>query len=418
MKQTMKPFLLSAVILLLAGCLGDISNEVDEGRTEYQPNQVDVQTTTNQLANNYYRAAIVDGKYQPSSSASTYYAVNSARNIRALEDGLLRMSQSIFPTDQYFMREGQVLDRETLTSWVGRESATNPEGLNPALPEIESITEETSELNMEEATLEDGSPANDLNEAANLETTTTEVDSQVTDVAPTPVYLSQIMEKNLLVETEEGYSLSGIVIGLAMNSVYEYQDSEGVIHTQEISVGEMRERGRQLANIIVGRLRNSQDLRSVPIAVGIFRNAPNEEIVGGTFLLDGISREGNSVTDWTEINEYRIALPILNPQDGDEQFNYFDNFRQQIVNFFPNLNGIVGEALYINDGLAALHIEIVTQFYQKSEIIALEQHITDVAQSTLPGGIEIEIKITSDVGVEGYVGRPAGATQFESHVFN
>ena len=138
----------------------------------------------------------------------------------------------------------------------------------------------------------------------------------------------------------------------------------------------------------------------------------------GTFLLDGISREGNSVTDWTEINEYRIALPILNPQDGDEQFSYFDNFRQQIVNFFPNLNGIVGEALYINDGLAALHIEIVTQFYQKSEIIALEQHITDVAQSTLPGGIEIEIKITSDVGVEGYVGRPAGATQFESHVFN
>ena len=271
---------------------------------------------------------------------------------------------------------------------------------------------------MEEATLEDGSPADELNEAANLETTTTEVDSQVTDVAPTPVYLSQIMEKNLLVETEEGYSLSGIVIGLAMNSVYEYQDSEGVIHTQEISVGEMRERGRQLANIIVGRLRNSQDLRSVPIAVGIFRNAPNEEIVGGTFLLDGISREGNSVTDWTEINEYRIALPILNPQDGDEQFSYFDNFRQQIVNFFPNLNGIVGEALYINDGLAALHIEIVTQFYQKSEIIALEQHITDVAQSTLPGGIEIEIKITSDVGVEGYVGRPAGATQFESHVFN
>ena len=229
MKQTMKPFLLSAVILLLAGCLGDISNEVDEGRTEYQPNQVDVQTTTNQLANNYYRAAIVDGKYQPSSSASTYYAVNSARNIRALEDGLLRMSQSIFPTDQYFMREGQVIGRETLTSWVGRESETNPEGLNPALPEIESIAEETSELNMEEATLEDGSPADELNDAANLETTTTEVDSQVTDVAPTPVYLSQIMEKNLLVETEEGYSLSGIVVGLAMNSVYELS----LIHISE-----------------------------------------------------------------------------------------------------------------------------------------------------------------------------------------
>ncbi|MGO1432212.1 MAG: CamS family sex pheromone protein, partial [Ruoffia tabacinasalis] len=239
----------------------------------------------------------------------------------------------------------------------------------------------------------------------------------VTNVQSTPIYLSQVAEKNLMVETEEGFALGGIVLGLAMNSTYEYTDADGVIHEQEISVGEMRERGRQFANIIVGRLRNTEELRSVPIVVGIYRAAPSDEVVGGTYVLDGISREGNSVTDWTENNEYRIALPIIEASDQSDQYAYFDNFNNEIINFFPNLNGISGEALYIDGGLASLNVEIVSQFYKQTEITALTQHITDVSQRTLPEGVAIEIKVISDAGVEAYVGRPAGATQYQSHIF-
>lgn len=398
---------------MLVGGVTQVKSQAQEDEPT-NPDEVTVQTTTNQLSSEFYRAVIIDGQYQIGASASSNNNLSSAANSRAFEEGLLRISKQVFPTEQYFMQEGQIIDEATMTSWLARESATNPEGLNPALPE--EVAETQSSLEESLASEESVDPADDPEDVT--EEGAEENEQIVTNVQSTPIYLSQVSEKNLMVETEDGFALGGIVLGLAMNSTYEYTDADGVIHKQEISVGEMRERGRQFANIIVGRLRNTEELRSVPIVVGIYRTAPSEEVVGGTYVLDGISREGNSVTDWTENNEYRIALPIIEASDQSDQYAYFDNFNNEIINFFPNLNGISGEALYIDGGLASLNVEIVSQFYKQTEITALTQHITDVSQRTLPEGVAIEIKVISDAGVEAYVGRPAGATQYQSHIFN
>lgn len=398
--------------LMLTGGVTQVRSQAQEDEPT-NPDEVTVQTTTNQLSSEFYRAVIIDGQYQIGASASSNNNLSSAANSRAFEEGLLRISKQVFPTEQYFMQEGQIIDEATMTSWLARESATNPEGLNPALPE--EVAETQSSLEESLASEESVDPADDPEDVT--EEGAEENEQIVTNVQSTPIYLSQVSEKNLMVETEDGFALGGIVLGLAMNSTYEYTDADGVIHKQEISVGEMRERGRQFANIIVGRLRNTEELRSVPIVVGIYRTAPSEEVVGGTYVLDGISREGNSVTDWTENNEYRIALPIIEASDQSDQYAYFDNFNNEIINFFPNLNGISGEALYIDGGLASLNVEIVSQFYKQTEITALTQHITDVSQRTLPEGVAIEIKVISDAGVEAYVGRPAGATQYQSHIF-
>lgn len=398
--------------LMLTGGVTQVRSQAQEDEPT-NPDEVTVQTTTNQLSSDFYRAVIIDGQYQIGASASSNNNLSSAANSRAFEEGLLRISKQVFPTEQYFMQEGQIIDEATMTSWLARESATNPEGLNPALPEEDAETQSSLEESL--ASEESVDPADDPEDVT--EEGAEENEQIVTNVQSTPIYLSQVAEKNLMVETEEGFALGGIVLGLAMNSTYEYTDADGVIHKQEISVGEMRERGRQFANIIVGRLRNTEELRSVPIVVGIYRTAPSDEVVGGTYVLDGISREGNSVTDWTENNEYRIALPIIEASDQSDQYAYFDNFNNEIINFFPNLNGISGEALYIDGGLASLNVEIVSQFYKQTEITALTQHITDVSQRTLPEGVAIEIKVISDAGVEAYVGRPAGATQYQSHIF-
>lgn len=398
--------------LMLTGGVTQVRSQAQEDEPT-NPDEVTVQTTTNQLSSDFYRAVIIDGQYQIGASASSNNNLSSAANIRAFEEGLLRISKQVFPTEQYFMQEGQIIDEATMTSWLARESATNPEGLNPALPEEDAETQSSLEESL--ASEESVDPADDPEDVT--EEGAEENEQIVTNVQSTPIYLSQVAEKNLMVETEDGFALGGIVLGLAMNSTYEYTDADGVIHEQEISVGEMRERGRQFANIIVGRLRNTEELRSVPIVVGIYRTAPSDEVVGGTYVLDGISREGNSVTDWTENNEYRIALPIIEASDQSDQYAYFDNFNNEIINFFPNLNGISGEALYIDGGLASLNVEIVSQFYKQTEITALTQHITDVSQRTLPEGVAIEIKVISDAGVEAYVGRPAGATQYQSHIF-
>lgn len=399
---------LMSFALLLSGCLNNLDGQDQE--VELGPDEVVVQTTANQLSNEYYRSVILDNRYQLSASASADNSLSSAGNIFAFEEGLLRISQDIFPTDQYYMQEGQLIDGDTLTSWVSRESEGNPEGLNPALPVSGTQEEATEEA-------ESVAPSDDPAITDETEETASESNQVIVDLDSTPIYLSQIMEKNIMVETDEGYALGGIVIGLAMNSVYQYTDEAGVVYEQEISLGEMRERGKAYANIIVGRLRNTEQLRSVPIVVGIFRQAPDNENAGGTYVLDGISREGNYVTDWTERNEYRVSLPIINNSEVSDQYMFFDSFRSDVMNFFPHLNGISGEALYIENGLASLDIEIVTQFYQLTEITALTQHVTDVAQNRLPEGIGLEIKIISAAGTEAFVGRQPGESQIKSHIF-
>lgn len=399
---------LLACLASLTGCIENVGPKDDQA--EVKPNQATVNTTNHQLAADLYRAVIIDGKYQLGASASSTNTPASVGNAKAFEEGLMRISKSVFPPDQYYLQEGQLIDSETLTAWLGRESEDNPEGLNPALAEGEETTtseEETTmtEMTSEETTLEESTESGDNNQVS--------VDNQTT-----PLFLNQILEKNIMVETEDGFALSGIVIGLAMNSTYSYTDDQGVVHEQEISMGEMRERGKQYANIIVGRLRNTEELRSIPILVGLYRDAPNSDVVGGTFILDGISREGNAVADWTEHNEYRVLLPILDPEQQSERYTYFDSFRNRVLDFFPNLNGISGQAFYVDDTLKSLDIEIVTQFYQNTQVAALAQHVSDVVQDELPENIDLEIRIESVDGIQAFISRSADKNQIQSHVFH
>lgn len=418
---------------ILGGCLNNLESQTNS--TEAQsPDTVTVQTTANQLSPLHYRSVIIDGQYQLGPSASADYNLSSTGNAFAFEEGLLRIAREVFPTDQYYLQEGQLIDSERLTSWVSRESETNPEGLNPENPVEESVEElenqddesvspadEPEGLNEEtgvESVTESGDLVN-VDEEGNIIEDESDTDglAQVTQVESNPIFLSEIMEKNLMVETEEGFDLAGIVIGLSMNSSYQYTDSQGIVYHRDISMGEMRERGRAYANIIVGRLRSTEQLRSIPIVVGIFRQAPAEEIVGGTYIMDGISREGNAVSDWTERNEYHVSLPLLNAGIEADQYAYFNNFMNQVQNFFPNLNGISGQASYVDDSLDTLDIEIVTQFYQLTEVTALTQYVTDAAQRYLPDNINIEIKIVSNTGTEAYVGRQAGESEYQTHIF-
>ncbi|MGF3067072.1 CamS family sex pheromone protein [Facklamia sp. P12945] len=431
MQNKLKCITLLTCLTLLSGCLNNL--EVKKEEAELTPEKVMARSTSNQLANENYRAVITDGKYQLGPSASADYTLSSTGNAFAFEDGLLRLSREVFPTDQYFLQEGQLIDGDTLTSWVGREADNNPAGLNPAIPvdsgganrETTSSDTDTTVENqsptIEEATvtsvLEDGQEVMVDVEGNIIDENAGRPDQVVTQVQSTPIYLSQILEKNIMVETETGYKLAGIVLGLSMNSRYEYTDPEGVVYEEEISMGEMRERGRAYANIIVGRLRATEELRSIPILVGIYRQAPSDEIVGGSFVLDGISREGNAVSDWKELNEYRVALPMTDSGVEAEKYAYFDSFSKGIREFFPNLNGISGQVLYADDQLKTLDIEIVTQFYQTTEITALSQHVLDTAQKTLPENIAIEIKIVSNADTEAYIGRNAGETEYQSHIF-
>lgn len=406
-QKFIKALSLFSVTLLLSGCLPGAGADTNE--EELAPDEVTVQTTKNQISTDFYRAVITDGRYQLGATSSADHSLSSSRNMETFEDGLLLISQETFPTDQYYLQEGVLIDEETMTSWIERESPDNPEGLNPAL-------EEEEEEVKEEEQAESVDPADDPEQVSD-EDADEDSGQVIKDSSRTPIYLAQMMEKNIMVETDEGFALGGIVIGLAMNSTYTYTDSSGTVHEQEISLGEVRERGKSYANTIIGRLRSTPELQSVPILVGIFNQADSSDPVGGTYLLDGISREGNSVSEWTEHNEARVSLPMPVDSQNADRYGFFNEFQNDLLNFFPNLNGISGEAWQIDDQLVTLNIEIVTQFYQLTEISALSQYVMDRAEKRLPEDVPIEIRIVSAHGIEAYIGRDSDSSQFDSHVF-
>lgn len=123
--------LLSAV-LLLSGCLNNLDTEVTN-KPEVGPNEVAVQTTQSQLSADNYRAVIADGKYLLGASASADTNLSSSGNAKAFEEGLLAISKSVFPTSQYFMQEGQLIDASTMTSWVAKKAGEERFAFDPII---------------------------------------------------------------------------------------------------------------------------------------------------------------------------------------------------------------------------------------------------------------------------------------------
>lgn len=342
----------------------------EEDTAEEDPNIVEIQVDAD-----YYRPVITEeGTYEVSQNRGVTTRLNSNINIKLFEDDLMRLSQEHFPTDNHFFQEGQFLPSNLAQSWLQRRSEDNEEGLNP--------------------------------EASG------EGDSR------TPEYLESILEHNYYVQTDDGLQLAGVSIGLALNSVDYYQTEQfGPTSEQEIDQAEMIEQGQQIADEVVSRMREIEGLGEVPIMVGLYEQAAQDDLAGGVYVMRGISENGaGSVSGWEELNEERLIFPLEGMESAEG--NAFANFQSEVENFFPNLSGITGRAHRINEGLASLEIDIMTQFYGKGEMIAFTQYLNETATNFLPDNVAIEIKVESLNGIEAFLQREADEDEFNAHIFN
>ncbi|WP_086989317.1 CamS family sex pheromone protein [Trichococcus flocculiformis] len=363
-----------AAMFLLASC-GQLSEtQTTENTTNTGPEKVTVQTTQNQLSTDYYPALIVDGKYQFSQNRGVSLSLNSTANIKDFEADLLDVAKNVFPTDQYFFQEGQVIDYDTTRLWLGRYSDSNPDGLNPT-------------------------------------------DNGSTDAATRePIYLEQILEQDYMIQNENGFELAGMAIGLAMNSV-DYYKVNDVPMEQAVSRDKLEEQAKAYANTIITRLRQTEGLESIPIVIGIYEQSAQDSPVGGSYLFEGVSTEGSAIGEWITRNESKVVFPLQSGTQTEESSN-FDNFKNEVQDFFPNLNGIVGEGKYVDGQLMSLEIDITTQFYGETEIIAFTQHVTDAAGRFLPQNIPVEITIESINGIESFLTRENDSQGFSYHIFD
>lgn len=382
---------LASVTLLLASCdvLPDPVGPDEETTEENDENTAqttedgDTVIIESRIDSDYYRPVITEeGTYAPSLNRGITRELNSNVNIKTFEEDLMRLSQRYFSTEDHFFQEGQFLPAGTVDSWLQR----------------------SRELTEEE--IEDGEENLGLNPEDNGST-----DPETRN----PNYLSSVLEQDYYTQSEDSMELAGLSVGLALNSVDYYGDQGQDI--QEIPREELLEEGKRIADEVISRMREIEGLETVPITVGLYEQSTRDDFAGGVYISQGISEEGaTSVSEWEAINEDRLVFPIEGMQSAEG--NQFANFKSEVEKFFPNLSGVTGIAHYMDDNLATLQIEIVTQFYGKGEIIAFTQYLNQAANSYLAESLPIEIKVESLNGVEAFLNRESGETEFDIHVFD
>lgn len=335
--------------------------------------------TTTGSSSGTYQGVITNGRYRTSKARGVNVSQNNNQyNLKSFENGLTDVSKRVFSTKNYIFQEGQYLSSGTIENWLGRKTSSNPEGLNPKRGKKSD---------------------------------------------PNPEYIQQIEEQDYMTESGNSLKLKGMVIGIGINSEYQYQKkTDGPEYTKKISDAEVQQQGKAAAQKVLKRLRKKKALKNIPIVIALYKQAPDDSLVGGTFFAYS-KNKGSNISSWAKLNYKNKVLPKASAETSSNSGSStdndsFSNFKSQIQNFFPNLSGVTAQAQYYNGSLSGMHITVTTQFYSQSEITSFTQYIARAAKRYLPHGIPIDIKIQSDSEIQAVVYRNSGSDSFQTHVFN
>lgn len=343
-----------------------------------------------QISDKYYRTVL---PFVPSEArGQTVNNLNTRYDINEFEMGLMRIAQHTFDPDKYMFREGQILKKTTVQSWLNRKYTKK----------------QLAEKKMEE----------DQNVGLNP------VDEEIGDIEArnekSPIYLAHILEQDYLVKGEkDNYKLAGVAIGLALNSHHYYRKVQyGDIYQVKIERKVLEAEGKKMAQEVLKRLRTMDELRNVPITIGLFEQESNESVVPGTFFAYTTSNQGANIDTWEKVNEKYYLFPSKEAKDKyREDVVAFDNFKQDVEEFFPNFNGVVGRAHYIEGQLKELNIQIPIQFYGKAEGIGFTQYVTGLVMEHFPKYIAVSVSITSVNGPEALIVRKADQDEPFVHIY-
>lgn len=364
---------------LLAGCTNPLSKDNKEVVTQKGGEESSTIIPNTKTDGQYYRTLL---PYKKSASRGLIVSnIYSSYDIKEVELGLNRISQKSFDPDKYFFQEGQYLDKDTVSSWLARKNQ-DPKGLNPSDKGL--------------------SPTKRAKEA--------------------PVYLAHIVEQNYLTQSgKNSVKLSGVSIGLALNSVYYYQKEDfGATYEEPINDAKLMEEGKKIAEKVVKRMRDMEGLANVPITVGLFKQSARGAIVPGTYETFAQVGEGKStISDWKNINEEYLLFPMNNPTDQYREVNdNFKVFKDHINNYFTNSANIIGTGYYTQDKVQSLKIQIPIKFYGASEITGFAQYTATEVVKQFPKDLAVEVSITSVNGPEALIVKDSGAAETYTHLYN
>ncbi len=377
----MKSIRLIPAIVAAAMLVGCVPSNKKETELTQETQQEKAETTiipSLQIDESFYRTL---SPYKKSASRGSVVSnIYTKYDMKEVETGLMRLSQNEFDTENYYFQEGQYLAESTVSNWLDR-SSNKEDGLNP--PTTATMTAE------ERAT-------------------------------KAPVYLAHIVEQNYLTKTDDDkVKLGGISIGLALNSIYYYQKEKyGEYYDEPIPEAALVEQGKKMAAEIVSRMRSRDELKDVPIVVGLFKQQARNEIIPGTYFTYGVSKEGqNGLGDWQVIDEEYVMFPTDDSQDiYRDVSNSFKYFKQDVDKYFANYTSVIGTGFYQNKKIQKLTVEIPIQFFGTAEIIGFTQYLTGVLINQFDN-INVEVSITSMNGPEALIMKEANDKDPYVHIY-
>jgi protein involved in sex pheromone biosynthesis len=313
--------------------------------------------------------------------------LNTRYDINEFETGLMRIAQKNFDPNKYLFREGQEIKRNTVKLWLNRKF-TKAQLSAEGLKEDENIG------------------LNPLDEKGDMKT---------------PIYLAHILEQDYLIKDKKNtVKLGGVVIGLALNTTYYYQTVQyGPTYEKKITRSEFEAQGKKIASEVLQRLRNTKDIKDVPITIALYETASKSSVVPGNFFAyTTVDSNSSTIGNWDKLNEKYFLFPSEDAQDTHrDDVTAFLNFKQDVEEYFPNFNGVIGKAYYVEDQLQNLNITIPIQFYGESEAIGFTQYVTGLVMEHFPKYISVSVNVSSVDGPEALIMRKANQDEPFVHIY-
>ncbi|MEH7353868.1 CamS family sex pheromone protein [Neobacillus drentensis] len=376
-----------SLVFLLSACAPNFQKQNEAVQTKEKAKGKTIIPNYN-ISDKYYRTIL---PFKPAESRGLVVNnINSRYDLNEFEMGLMRIAQKSFDTEKYFFQEGQKIEGKTIKQWLNRQYT------DEQLKEKNIKPEDNIGLNP--------------------------VDTSAPGSEPTsPIYLAHILEHDYLTKDDKGnVALSGVTIGLALNSVYYYKlTPDGDTFEKKIDFAEMEKEGKKLAEEVVKRARNIKSLKDVPITIALFEQESKSSVTPGRFFAYSTVDQGSSkLNDWEKVNEKYYLFPSTDAQnDHRDDTIAFLNFKQDIEQYFPNFNGVIGKAFYVEDQLQELNITIPIQFYGKTEGIGFAQYVAGLVMQHFPKYLSVSVSVTSVDGPEALIVRKANADEPFVHIY-
>ncbi|MCU4756259.1 CamS family sex pheromone protein [Bacillus cereus] len=302
--------------------------------------------------------------------------LNSRLDIDEFETGLMRIAKESFSTKDNVLKGGKFLSTQYIQMLVKRKRTDAEQ------KELEDKLKKDA-VNF---------PNIGLNPALGAGSESLEVKNN-----KSPIYISNILEHDYYVNKNE---LSGIVVGLAMNSVHYYEEEHGYPREAKIEQEKMLAEGKKMAQEILKVMHQKDaETKTVPITFAIYRQSPKSSLVPGNFVsYANVEKGSETVEDWKQINEKYYLFPSEQAKTDNkrEDLARVSNFKAKLSDYFQgDYTAVIGTGMYRDDELREIKLGIPVQFNGKAEIIGFTQYVAGLVMEYFPNYMRVQVTIKS-----------------------